>query len=169
MQEGVIPEESVQNLNEPLIPGLTEESAQSGETATAATERTETSVQADAQSSGSSQRIRRPPIKTAYGNVGQPNDYWGSINTISASAPNYIHPTNPFSTTFPTFPMHPTNPFSTTFPRSQCIQQTRFLQNPQWSQPPRCSRYPYGPQYSQRHHSFHQYLRLTGGIVTVQR
>ena len=73
VQEGVIPEESVQNLNEPLIPGLTQESAQSGETATAgltqesaqsgetataATERTETSVQADAQNSGSSQRIQ---------------------------------------------------------------------------------------------------------------
>ena len=116
VQEGVIPEESVQNLNEPLIPGLTQESAQSGETATAATERTETSVQADAQSSGSSQRIRRPPIRLAYGNLGQPNDYWGSINTISASAPNYIHPTNLFPTTFPRFPMHPTNPFSTTFP-----------------------------------------------------
>ena len=28
VQEGVIPEESVQNLNEPLIPGLTQESAQ---------------------------------------------------------------------------------------------------------------------------------------------
>ena len=116
VQEGVIPEESVQNLNEPLIPGLTQESAQSGETATAATERTETSVQADAQSSGSSQRIRRPPIRLTYGNLGQPNDCWGSINTISASAPNYTPPTNPFPTTFPTFPMHPTNPFPTTFP-----------------------------------------------------
>ena len=116
VQESVIPEESVQNLNEPLIPGLTLESAQNVETATAATERTETSVQADAQSSGSSQRIRRPPIRLAYGNLGQPNDYWGSINTISASAPNYIHPTNPFPTTFQTFPMHSTNPFSTTFP-----------------------------------------------------
>ena len=116
VQEGVIPEESVQNLNEPLIPGLTQESAQSGETATAATERTETSVQADAQSSGSSQRIRRPPIRLTYGNLGQPNDCWGSINTISASALNYTPPTNPFPTTFPTFPMHPTNPFPTTFP-----------------------------------------------------
>ena len=53
--------------------------------------------------------------------------------------------------------------------RSQCIQPTSFLQHPQCSQPPRCSRYPYGLQYSQRHHSFHHYLRLTGGIVTVQR
>ena len=116
VQEGVIPEESVQNLNEPLIPGLTQESAESGETATAATERTETSVQADAQSSGSSQRIRRPPIRLAYGNLGQPNDCWGSINTITASAPNYTPPTHPFSTTFPTFPMYPTNPFPTTSP-----------------------------------------------------
>ena len=116
VQEGVIPEESVQNLNEPLIPGLTQESAQSGETAIAATERTETNVQADAQSSGSSQRIRRPPIRLAYGNLGQPNDCWGSINTISASAPNYTSPTNPFPTTFPMFPIHPTNPFPTTFP-----------------------------------------------------
>ena len=69
VQEGVIPEESVQNLSEPLIPELTQEFAQSGETAIAATERTETNVQADAQSSGSSQRIRGPPIRLAYGNL----------------------------------------------------------------------------------------------------
>ena len=116
VQEGVIPEESVQNLNEPLIPGLTQESAQSGEAAIAATERTETNVQADARSSGSSRRIRRPPIRLAYGNLGQPSDCWGSINTMSASAPNYTPPTDPFPTTFPTFPIYPTNPFSTTFP-----------------------------------------------------
>ena len=127
VQEGVIPEESVQNLNEPLIPRLTQESAQSGKTAIAATKQTETNVQADARSSGSSQRIQRPPIRLAYENLGQPNDCWGSINTISASTPSTnpfpttfpmfpIHPTNPFPTTFPTFPMHPTNPFPTTSP-----------------------------------------------------
>ena len=69
VQEGVIPEESVQNLSEPLIPGLTQEFAQSGETVIAATERTETNVQADAPSSGSSQRVRGPPIRLAYGNL----------------------------------------------------------------------------------------------------
>ena len=122
MQEGVIPEEIVQSLNEPPVPGLTQESSQSGETAIAATERTETNVQVDAQSSGSSQRIRRPPIRLAYGNLGQPNDGWGCINTINASATNCIPPTNPFPTTFPTFPMYPTNPFPATFPMCPMYQ-----------------------------------------------
>ena len=74
MQEDVIPVGLVGNLNKQVVPEPTQEPTQNRENAIATTEGTETNVQADARGGGGLQRIRRPPTRLAYGDLGQPTD-----------------------------------------------------------------------------------------------
>lgn len=93
-------DELQENSNEQLVPEPNEQPTQNRENAIATT---------DAQGVGGTQRIRRPPTSLAYGNLAQPTDCWGSINTVSAAAPSYTFQNpNPILATTPMFPMRPT-------------------------------------------------------------
>jgi hypothetical protein len=69
-----------------------EEPAQESQAATGTTVAAEAETQVDSHPV-SSQRVRRPPTRLGYGNLGQPTEHWTSINAVHAPATNnmYLH------------------------------------------------------------------------------
>ena len=57
-----------------------------------ANERAETGVQGDDKYSWGTQRMRRPPTRLAYGNLGNPTDCWGNISMVNAGVMNSVPP-----------------------------------------------------------------------------
>ena len=78
---------------------------------TNANERAETGVQGDDRYSWGTQRMRRPPTRLAYGNLGNPTDCWGNINMVNAGGPSMMNSVPPISRAPPILP--PATVFST--------------------------------------------------------
>ena len=76
-----------------------------------ANERVETGVQGDDRYSWGTQRMRRPPTRLAYGNLGNPTDCWGNINMVIAGVPSMMNSMPPIPRAPPIPP--PATVFST--------------------------------------------------------
>ena len=104
--------EAQQSVEEAVQEGATpEEPAQESQAATGTTIAAEAETQVDSHPV-SSQRVRRPPTRLGYGNLGQPTEHWTSINAVHAPATNnmYLHqypvlPTPPIPFFPPILPM----------------------------------------------------------------
>ncbi|CAB4038386.1 Hypothetical predicted protein [Paramuricea clavata] len=104
--------EAQQSVEEAVQEGATpEELAQESQSATGTTVAAEAETQVDSHPV-SSQRVRRPPTRLGYGNLGQPTEHWTSINAVHAPATNnmYLHqypvlPTPPIPFFPPILPM----------------------------------------------------------------
>jgi hypothetical protein len=104
--------EAQQSVEETVQEGATpEEPAQESQAATGTTVAAEAETQVDSHPV-SSQRVRRPPTRLGYGNLGQPTEHWTSINAVHAPASNnmYLHqypvlPTPPIPFFPPILPM----------------------------------------------------------------